>query len=176
MIRAILRFLLRLGLKRQEPVNSKDASPMEQRYLDMLEQEEGSRLKVYDDATGQPIVPGSKVIGHPTIGYGRALDTNGITAAEESLLFADDIQTVEPKLQNSLGFYNGLTDGRKYVLVSMAFELGWAGLLAFHSMLAAMRAGQWNDAAADMSDSLWAKQVPGRVQRLMQIMREGDAP
>lgn len=31
--------------------------------------DEGRRLQVYDDATGQPIVAGSRVVGNPTIGY-----------------------------------------------------------------------------------------------------------
>lgn len=30
---------------------------------------EGLRLTVYDDATGKPIVAGSRVVGNPTIGY-----------------------------------------------------------------------------------------------------------
>jgi GH24 family phage-related lysozyme (muramidase) len=59
----------------------------------MLEREEGLRTLVYDDATGKPIGPGSVVQGHPTIGIGRALDVNGITAVEADFLLENDATT-----------------------------------------------------------------------------------
>lgn len=34
-----------------------------------IKADEGLRLAVYDDATGKPIVAGSRVIGNPTIGH-----------------------------------------------------------------------------------------------------------
>lgn len=44
---------------------------------DQLERQESYRRFVYDDATGQEIVPGYTVQGNPTIGYGRDLMTEG---------------------------------------------------------------------------------------------------
>ena len=47
--------------------------------------DEGVRLRVYDDATGEPLHPGMTLKGHPSIGYGRALDVNGISLKESKL-------------------------------------------------------------------------------------------
>jgi lysozyme len=38
-----------------------------------IAREEGARLCPYDDATGQTIKPGIKIIGNPTVGYGHKL-------------------------------------------------------------------------------------------------------
>ena len=49
---------------------------MQEKYCARLTDEEALRFVVYDDATGRPIVPGTHVIGHPSIGIGRALDVH----------------------------------------------------------------------------------------------------
>src|SRR5438876_552158 len=46
----------------------------------MLRRDEGERLRIYTDT-----------LGHPTIGVGRALDTQGITSAEADYLLLGDI-------------------------------------------------------------------------------------
>ena len=42
----------------------------------------GGRPVLYDDATGAAIVPGYRLVGHPTAGYGFALDVSPLTEAE----------------------------------------------------------------------------------------------
>jgi GH24 family phage-related lysozyme (muramidase) len=41
---------------------------------------EGRRAQAYDDATGQPITPGSIIEGHPTLGIGFNLDASAARA------------------------------------------------------------------------------------------------
>lgn len=47
-----------------------------------LRGDEGEVLKVYDDATGKPIGPGSVVVGNPSIAVGRNLSGRGLTTVE----------------------------------------------------------------------------------------------
>jgi lysozyme len=141
------------------------------RLLPMLREEEGLRLQVYDDATGLPIKPGTKVVGHPTIGVGRALDVNGITLEEADYLLANDIDKVAGQLDARLPWWRDMTLARQAVLASMAFQMGIGGVLAFSSTLRSMAAGDYPAAARGMLASKWAQQTPARAKRMAEMMR-----
>lgn len=149
------------------------ADDLQIRLLALLRQEEGTRLACYDDATGKPIVPGSHVVGHPTIGTGRALDTNGISDIEGYVLLQNDIEKIFNQLDARLPWWRGMTLGRQTVLASMTFQLGIVGLLAFKRTLAAMERGDYATAAQGMIVSLWAQQTPARAGRMASLMRSG---
>lgn len=138
-----------------------------------LEADEGVRLFVYDDATGQPIVPGTLVKGHPTIGIGRALDVHGITLEEAMGFLQSDLQADGDALGTALPWMRTLDPARGEVLLEMAFNMGVKGLLAFKNTLADVQAGNYDKAADEMLASLWAKQVGARAQRLATQMRTG---
>ncbi len=115
-------------------------------------------LTVYDDATGQPIGPGSQVIGHPTIGIGRALDTHGVSAAEAEALFAADVVTAERERAAVWPWTDGLDPVRRDALTNMAFELGGHGLAEFGHMGAAREGGDGQAAHDAALDSAWARE------------------
>lgn len=145
-------------------------------WASKLETHEGRRLVVYDDATGLPLKPGVTLKGHPTIGIGRALDVNGLTPAECDTLFSDDVTTCEQKLLLAFPHFLQLSEGRRFVLVEVAFNCGWAGLLGFPVMLAALWAGQWDRAAVELLASKAARELPGRYAELATVLRTGTAP
>jgi lysozyme len=58
-------------------------------------------------------------------------------------------------------------------LVNMAFNLGLEKLQGFHNTLLAIKQGRYNDAAAGMRNSLWAKQVGYRATALADMMERG---
>jgi lysozyme len=141
--------------------------------IQQLRREESTRLTVYDDATGKPILPGTKVIGHPTIGIGRALDTNGISPDEAEYLFANDVARVRIGLAERIPWMTALNEPRQAVLIGMAFQMGIGGLMLFKNTLAMVKSGEFEDAAKNMLKSLWAKQTPERAQRMSDQMRTG---
>lgn len=143
------------------------------RLVELLRREEGLRLTVYDDATGKPLLPGMKVVGHPTIGIGRCLDRKGLTTAEATLLLENDIAEIQSELARALPWATGLSETRQVVLQAMAFQLGLAGLLKFRATLAAVQRGDYAAAADGMLASLWARQTPARAARMAAMMREG---
>lgn len=145
----------------------------------VLRREEGCRLTVYDDATGKPIGPGSVVMGHPTIGIGRALNRRGISQAEAEAMLARDVaELVEqvPKLPALSACWPNLAPARRLVLVAMAFQMGLEGLAGFRNTLALVAAGRYAEAADGMMQSLWARQTPARAGRMADIMRRGALP
>lgn len=139
-----------------------------------LGRDEGRRLAVYDDATGKPIVAGSTVVGHPTIGYGRLLTADrGITLAEARLLLDADVSAVENELDVRLPWWRDLSPARQRALANMAFNMGLPRLLGFARMLAALRMGDYQGAAAEALDSRWATQVGARADRIADLFRKG---
>lgn len=130
--------------------------------FEQLRRDEGVRLKPYTDT-----------VGKLTIGVGRNLTDKGISDDEATLLLQDDVAEVTSALTAALSWLATLDDARKGVLVNLAFNLGVAGLLAFHNTLTALQAGDWTTAAAQLLDSKWAGQVGARATRLADQIRLG---
>ena len=144
--------------------------------MDLQEQlirDEGVKLFVYDDANDNPVVPGYTLVGHPTIGIGRALDVHGISMAEALYLNNDDIKDVQNGLLDSLPWLANLDVVRFAALENMAFNLGVNGLLGFTETLAAIKQGDYELAAEDMLQSEWAQQVGDRANRLALQIKTG---
>lgn len=127
----------------------------------LIEMHEGVRLKPYRCTAGRL-----------TIGVGRNLDDVGISEGEAHMLLANDIAKVQRQLM-TLDWFNTLDEVRQAVLIDMAFNLGFAGLMTFKSMLGAVRVGDWKEAARQMVKSKWADQVGSRALRLAQMMVSG---
>jgi lysozyme len=126
---------------------------------------EGERLKPYRCTAGKL-----------TIGVGRNLDDRGITREESAMLLDGDIRLLEIELFRALPWASALDDVRQRVLLDMAFNLGLPGLLLFKRTLEAIRTGQYQQAATMMLDSLWARQVGQRAERLARMMATGATP
>ena len=148
--------------------------PVGQIVESLIVGDEGFRSLVYDDQTGAPIKPGVVVRGHPTIGYGWALDVSPITQDEALMILRNRYGAVFVNLGTALEWFSALGPIRQAVLVCMAYQLGVAGLLGFHDMLHACQAGDFVGAAEAGLESVWAKeQSPARAQRLMAMLRTG---
>lgn len=126
---------------------------------------EGERLKPYRCTAGKL-----------TIGVGRNLDDRGISSEESAMLLANDIGNEERELLRALPWVARLDEVRQRVLLDMSFNLGLVGLLAFKRTLAAIEAGEYQQAATMMLDSKWAKQVGQRAERLSRMMATGKTP
>jgi lysozyme len=109
-----------------------------------------------------------------TIGVGRNIEDRGITEDEARYLLKNDIKIVEDELLERQPMVGGLDSVRQRVLVDMGFNLGLPILMKFQNMWAAIESEEWDEAADQMMDSRWAKQVGRRAKRLSQAMRTGE--
>ena len=130
--------------------------------IEQIKKHEGLELKPYKCTTG-----------HLTIGYGRNLESNGISQEEAEYLLNNDLQDLSLRL-SCWGFWGELNDARKSVLVNMAFNIGVSGLLKFKKTLAAIDDCFYEKAAKEMLDSKWANQVGNRAIGLSEQMRTGE--
>lgn len=132
---------------------------------DQLKRDEGVRLKPYRDT-----------VGKLTIGVGRNLEDNGILAREADVLLQNDVATAEALLESYLPWTQPLKqteEVRYWGLVNLCFNMGVHRLLEFKNMLAGFQAANWEQAASELANSAYAKQLPGRAARLEEQIRSG---
>ncbi len=133
------------------------------RMHDQLVRHEGLRLKPYRCSAGKL-----------TIGVGRNIEEVGITEEEAMTLLSNDISRVIKELERRVPAFANLNEVRRRVLIDMGFNLGIGRLIKFRRMLAALEAGDYAQAAVEMLDSRWARQVGNRAIRLKNMMGTGE--
>jgi lysozyme len=131
----------------------------------MVQRHEGFRRALYYDT-----------MGNLTGGYGHLFRT-GSQLSDEIWreIFKLDMQNAEEVVERLSIPGNVLDQNRRGALIDMAFNLG-AGITKFHKMLEALLAGDFGEAASQMLNSLWAKQVGSRAMELASLMRSGVLP
>ena len=113
--------------------------------------------------------------GYLTIGYGRNLETTGISRGEAEAMLDSDIAEAHRSL-SFLDFWPDLNDARKAALIDMVFNLGITGLMTFKKMLAALERKDYDTASSEILDSRYAIQVGARAIRIATIIRSGVSP
>lgn len=106
-----------------------------------------------------------------TIGYGRNLDSNGITLDEANYMLKNDLEIVKRDLER-LPWFERQPEGIKDALTNMCFNLGLQELLAFDDMINAILAKNYTEAAREALDSLWARQVGQRAKDIAVMISE----
>ena len=142
-----------------------------------LEFHEGFRAKPYFCSQGKR-----------TIGIGRNLeakpfteaermvikDPENITKQEAYFLLENDIKETISLLDNMVRCFANLDDERKYALIDMCFNQGIKNLLKFKKMLQALQDKNYDLASKECLNSLYAKQVPARAQRIARLIKTGE--
>lgn len=136
----------------------KDLKALRRHLID----EEGWKAKVYLDQKGIA-----------TVGVGRNLQGKGLSWDEIDYLLSNDMRDAETELRAIFPNLDDFTSRRQIALVSVMFA-GVGTFLTFKKMIAAIRAGDWKEAAAQLLDSKYAKvDVPARATRLAKMLEEG---
>ena len=128
--------------------------------VETLKAEEGYRAKPYRDSRG--------VL---TIGYGTNIQ-EGITQAEADQLLRGRLRRFEDELRTAWQPFDLQPRGVQVALLDMAYQLGVAGLLRFHTTLSRLESGDYSGAADSALQSLWARQTPARAARAAKAFRE----
>ena len=128
---------------------------------ELLIKHEGLRLKPYKDS-----------VGKLTIGVGRNLDDVGLTEQEALYLLHNDINKAI-KDAKVYAWFDPLDDVRKMVVVDMIFNLGLTRFSGFKRTIKHIASRRYKEAAIEMMDSKWARQVGPRAIELSKMMSSG---
>jgi len=126
----------------------------------LIARHEGKVLTMYTDT-----------VGVPTIGYGHNLN-EPISEAAALQILSDDVAIAVNELDDRMDWWRDLPHPAQLVLASMVFNLGWPRFSRFKKMIAALEDRDYDQAAAEMEDSLWFQQIKSRGDELKQLMLE----
>ncbi|WP_456390347.1 glycoside hydrolase family protein [Hydrogenimonas sp.] len=125
--------------------------------VEEIKRDEGFRGMPYQDTKGIW-----------TIGFGNKLP---LDRAEAELITEKRINAATVELKEKLYFFDDLPDEAKKILINMAYNLGVNGLMKFKRMLDALEFEDYDEAANEMVDSVWYREVGKRAKRLVKRMR-----
>lgn len=135
------------------------------KIIEMLRLHEGEELKPYECTAGKS-----------TIGVGRNIEDNGISAEESEFLLKNDLVSVNADIKRNFPWFDGLSEARKDVIMDMVFNLGVTRFKGFKKFIAAMSLGNYETASKEMLDSRWARQVGARSERLSVMIKTDEYP
>ena len=135
-----------------------------------LELDEGCKYEIYLDHLGYPTFG----IGHlitdddPEYGWevGASIDTVRVYET-----FEQDIEGVLSDCSKLYSDFGDLPEEAQRVIANMMFNMGLTRLSKFKGMKRGVDARNWNQAADEMVDSRWYRQVTNRAKRLVERMR-----
>jgi lysozyme len=139
-------------------------------FREELKRDEGVKNEVYLDHLGLPTCG----IGHLITEWDTEYNAEvGTPVAEERVneLFEKDLATTIDECRLIYNDFDVLPVKVQHIVANMMFNMGRPRLSRFHKMKKAVDNRDWFEAAYEMTDSKWAKQVPERAMRLVQEMQ-----
>lgn len=117
-------------------------------------------------------------VGHLVTEWDEEYDQPvGTTVSDERVneLFEKDINVTLEECRYLYDDFDNLPEEVQKIIGNMMFNLGRPRLSRFHKMKKAVLEQDWQEAANQMQDSKWYKQVTNRAERLCERMRNVDS-
>ena len=138
---------------------------------EQLKIDEGCVYEIYNDH-----------LGYATFGIGHLVRSDdpengspvGTKVSEDRVAdaFDDDIEIVLSDCKTLYPDFEDLPEEVQQIIANMMFNLGRPRLSKFVGMKRGVDTKNWNEAADEMVDSRWYRQVGARAERLVNRMRE----
>ena len=128
--------------------------------LEKIKHHEGFVEHVYDDS-----------LGIPTIGYGFAIKDLVLDEDIAEDILMRKLERLQRNANSRFKWLEDMPQEVQEVLLNMCYQLGVTGVSKFRKAISALQEGDWDEAANEMLDSLWARQTPNRAKELSNIVR-----
>ena len=138
----------------------------------MLSFDEGIKRTVYDDSTG--FRPACK--GKLTAGIGHNLDAHPLDDYVINYWLSQDVEDAIAALDNLVPKWDQFGNNRQLGLINLAFNLGESRLSKFTVTLRLINEMKFTEACQALSESLYAKQVKSRADRVMLMIGKDEWP
>ena len=139
------------------------------KLINRIKENEGFSLTPYKDQ-----------LGYLTVGYGHLILPNEKelfkekkTKTDLEKIFIQDFKKAVRDYNNFLK-QNTFNKKEQELLVEMVFQIGVKGVLDFKKLLSNMRKKNKHLVCFEMMNSLWYKQTPERVKKLIKIFLENE--
>ena len=141
-----------------------------------LKVEEGFRSTTYLDNLGNETIGYGTLLPltdaeRASLGDDRDLASAGITETEGESFLRGRLRADAEEFIGLWPPYGGQPFEVRVELVDAAYQLGAHGLRQFHAMLGFLAAGDYEAAADDVLQTLWAEQTPARTDSAAAVFR-----
>ena len=106
-----------------------------------------------------------------TIGVGHNIEDNGFSEAAIQFIFEEDLSTSIAECQRNIIGWDEMPSPAQEALVNLVFNMGINRLMQFKKTLGYLRNGEFGEAAEELLDSRYARQVPTRAQEVSDMIR-----
>jgi len=137
---------------------------------EQLEVDEGCVYEIYNDHLGYPTFGIGHLVKESDPEQGQSLGT-AVSSERVAEAFESDIQSVLRDCNVLYSDFHNLPEEAQQVIANMMFNLGRPRLSKFAGMKRGVDARDWNQAADEMVDSNWYRQVTNRADRLVERIR-----
>ena len=127
--------------------------------IDDIKRHEGYSATVYLDH-----------LGKETIGVGFLVSTLELDEDVCDIILQRLLTKKEAEVNNRFGWYDGLPQEVKDIVINMVYQLGLTGFSKFKKTIHYISEHRWTAVSIEMLDSLWAKQTPNRAKELSKRM------
>ena len=142
--------------------------------LELLQEQlaidEGVKFEIYLDHLDLPTCGIGHLILESDPEYGEPVGT-AVSEERVTELFQQDCAIVLEDCQILYPDFDDLPEEVQQIIANMMFNMGRPRLSKFKGMKRGVDARNWNDAADEMVDSGWYRQVTNRADRLVNRMR-----
>jgi len=135
-----------------------------------LKVDEGVKYEIYLDHLGLPTFGIGHLVLESDEEYGKPVGTP-ITEDRVNECFARDVDVVLIECKTLFPSFEVLPEEVQLIIANMMFNMGRPRLSKFKKFIAAVAISNWQEAANQMVDSRWYKQVTNRADRLVNRMR-----
>ena len=141
-----------------------------EKLREQLKIDEGCVYEIYNDHLGYATFGIGHLVLESDPEYGADI---GTPVSDDRVIeaFEQDVQTVLSDCTILYPDFEELPEEVQQIIANMMFNLGRPRLSAFKGMKAGVDARDWNEAADQMVDSRWYRQVGARAERLVERMR-----
>tara|TARA_Y100000004_G_scaffold186628_1_gene238405 strand:- start:724 stop:1122 length:399 start_codon:yes stop_codon:yes gene_type:complete len=129
--------------------------------IEDIKKHEGFRSKVYKCTEG-----------YETIGYGFAIKDLELTEDIAELILKRKLSELQLRVCKNFEWYIDSPQTVQDVVMNMCYQLGLSGFSKFKKTIYYLETEQYEEAADEMLDSLWAKQTPNRAKELSNAIRD----
>ena len=141
-----------------------------EKLREQLEIDEGTVHEIYLDLLGYPTFGIGHLVTDTDPEYGADVGTK-VDETRCIEAFNEDVETVIKDCKILYSDFDDLPEEVQQIVANMMFNMGRPRLSKFKGMKRGVDAKDWNDAADEMVDSNWYRQVTNRANRLVERMR-----
>ena len=141
-----------------------------EQFREQLEIDEGVKYEVYNDHLGYATFGVGHLVLESDPEYG---DPIGAPVSESRVIeaFEQDCENVLRDCDILYEDFDDLPEEAQQVIANMMFNMGRPRLSKFKGMKRGVDSRNWNEAADEMVDSAWYRQVTNRADRLVARIR-----